>query len=331
MQKFLQYVRLTRPLNLFIIALTMALMRYFVIRPMVEVNGFDLQFPTFYFALLVLSTVLIAAAGNIINDYFDQRADRVNKPKDIIVGVHVKRRVAMALHQIFNLAGLTLAFFVAYQVGIWKLSIISFFAAGSLWFYSVQFKKEFIVGNIIIAVLAGLVPLLVGVYEIPLLIKAYGAEVVKAYAESLPGKDPSAYFKVMFYFIIGYSVFAFLLNLIREIQKDMADVKGDNRIYAHTIPLVIGIRKAKWISAALTIMAIGALVLVQQKFVSDIISLIYLTIAVILPLVISLWVNQKAIKRNQFLRAGNFLKLAMLGGILYSIVHYYIYYASGFA
>lgn len=306
-------------------------MRYFVIRPMVEVNGFHLQLSTLYFSILVLSTVLIAAAGNIINDYFDQRTDRVNKPRDIIVGVHVKRRVAMVLHQVFNLTGLALAFFVAWEIGIWKLSIISFFAAGSLWFYCVQFKKEFIVGNVIIAVLAGLVPLLVGVYEIPLLIKAYGAEVVKAYAVNLPGKDPSEYFKVMFYFIIGYSVFAFLLNLIREIQKDMADVKGDNRVNANTIPLVIGIRKTKWISAALTIIAIGALVLVQQKFVSDIISLIYLMIAVVLPLMISLWFTQKAVKRNQFIRAGNFLKVAMLGGILYSIVHYYIYYASGFA
>ncbi|HKL02382.1 MAG TPA: UbiA family prenyltransferase, partial [Cryomorphaceae bacterium] len=142
MKNFIQFIRLTRPLNLAVIALTMWLMRYYVLRPVVEVNGYELQLNNLYFYLLVLSTVLIAAAGNVINDYFDQRTDRVNKPKHIIVGVHVKRRVAMLVHQLFNLFGLALAFFVAWKIGIWKLSIVSFFAAGSLWFYSVQFKRE---------------------------------------------------------------------------------------------------------------------------------------------------------------------------------------------
>src|SRR5690606_33012758 len=144
MKNFLQFVKLTRPLNLFIIALTMWLMRYYVLRPMVEVNDLYLQLSHFNFFLLILSTVLIAAAGNVINDYFDQQTDRVNKPKDIIVGVHVKRRTAMAVHQLFNLLGLALAVFVAWRIGMWKLSILSFFAAGSLWFYSVQFKKDLI-------------------------------------------------------------------------------------------------------------------------------------------------------------------------------------------
>ena len=328
MKNFLQFVKLTRPLNLFIIALTMWLMRYYVLRPMVEVNGLHLQLSHFNFFLLILSTVLIAAAGNVINDYFDQKTDRVNKPKDIIVGVHVKRRVAMAVHQLFNLVGLALAVFVAYRIGMWKLSILSFFAAGSLWFYSVQFKKDLIIGNVIIAFLAGLVPLLVGIYEVPLLIKTYGKEVVDAYAISRPTEDPSDYFRYMFYFIFGYSLFAFILNLIREIQKDMADIKGDNRIKARTIPIVYGLKKTKILTAILIVGTMISLVFLQQKVVSDVYSFIYLIVAILIPLAISLWYNHRAVKRPQFVKAGNFLKLAMLGGILYSIVHYYIYYAS---
>ena len=328
MQNFIQFLKLTRPLNLVIIALTMWLMRYFVLRPMVEVNGFELQLSNLHFLLLILSTVLIAAAGNVINDYFDQQTDRVNKPKDIIVGVHVKRRVAMGVHQLFNLIGLAIAVFVAWRIGMWKLSILSFFAAGSLWFYSVQFKKDLIIGNVIIAFLAGLVPLLVGIYEVPLLIKEYGQQVVDAYAINLPGQDPSDYFRVMFYFIFGYSIFAFILNLIREIQKDMADIKGDIRINARTIPIAYGLKKAKVITAVLIVSTMFSLVFLQQKVVSDNYSLGYLIVAILLPLLISLWYNHKAVKRNEFVKAGNFLKLAMLGGILYSIVHYYIYYAS---
>ena len=328
MQKFLQILKLTRPLNLLIIALTMWLMRYYVLRPMVAVNGFELQFSNFNFLLLVLSTVLIAAAGNVINDYFDQRTDRVNKPKDIIVGVHVTRRVAMAVHQIFNLIGLALAVWVAWRIGMWKLSILSFFAAGSLWFYSVQFKRDLIIGNVIVAFLAGLVPLIVGIYEIPLLIKTYGNEVVQFYAQNVPDGNPSDYFRFMLYFIMGYAAFAFILNLIREIQKDMADIKGDIRIKARTIPIVYGLKKAKYVTAGLIIFTMVLLVYLQQKVVDDLYSLIYLIIAILIPLALSLWYNHRAVRRPEFVRAGNFLKLAMLGGILYSIVHYYIYYAA---
>lgn len=328
MHNFLQLVKLTRPTNLLIIALTMWLMRYYVLRPMVAVNGFELQFSIFNFLLLVLSTVLIAAAGNVINDYFDQRTDRVNKPKDIIVGVHVTRRVAMAAHQIFNFIGLALAVWVAWRIGMWKLSILSFFAAGSLWFYSVQFKRDLIIGNVIVAFLAGLVPLIVGIYEIPLLIKTYGAEVVQFYAQHMPLDDPSDYFRYMLYFIMGYSVFAFILNLIREIQKDMADIKGDIKIKARTIPIVYGLKKTKYITASLIVFTMISLIYLQQKVVSDRYSLIYLIIAILFPLAISLWYNHRAVRRPEFVRAGNYLKLAMLGGVLYSIVHYYIYYAA---
>lgn len=327
MKGLIQLVKLTRPLNLAIIALTMWLMRYYVIRPLVEVNGYELQFSLGNFILLVISTILIAAAGNIINDYFDQRTDRVNKPKDIIVGVTVTRRMAMFSHQILNACGVSIALYLAWKVGLWQLSIVSFFAAGSLWFYSVQFKRDLIVGNIIIAILAGLVPIIVGIYEIPLLVKEYGKEVAQFFMETRPGEDPSLYFKIMFYFILGYAGFAFFLNLIREIQKDMADIKGDMRIGARTIPLVYGLKSSKKIVGILIGFAIGLLMALQQKVVPDDISLFYLLAAVVAPLVLSMWFNHRAVKRKEFVRAGLFLKLAMLGGILYSVVHYYIYFA----
>ncbi len=331
MNSFLQLIRLTRPLNLAIIALTMWLMRYFVLQPIVEVNGFELQLPGWKFTLLVISTVLIAAAGNIINDYFDQRTDRVNKPEDMIVGVHVKRRIAMVVHQFFNLSGLALAVYVAWSIGMWKLSIVSFFAAGSLWFYSVHFKRDLFTGNIIIALLAGLVPLLVGIYEIPLLLDKYGAEVAEVYAQMRPDEDPASYFKVMFYFILGYSGFAFLLNLVREIQKDMADVKGDLYINARTVPLVYGLKSAKKITAALIVVTIILIVWLQQTLIDDLVTTIYAGLFVLIPMFIGLYYNHRAVRRPQFVKAGNALKVAMLGGILYSVVHYFIYYAAYFA
>ncbi len=327
MQTLLNLLRLTRPLNLVIIAFTMWLMMDFVLRPFVEVNGYELQMSTPLFMLLILSTVLVAAAGNVINDYFDQRTDRVNKPDDILVGVYVKRRVAMAGHQLLNLAGLALAVYIAWRVGMLKLSLVHFFAAGVLWFYSAQFKRELVIGNVLVAALAGMVPLLVGIYEIPLLVREYGAEVAQYFRLQRPGEDPASYFKYMFYFIFAYAGFAFSLNLIREIQKDMADVKGDKRIGARTIPLVYGMKSAKVIVALLMVATMLALLAIQQLVVSDHYSLLYLVGAIFLPMAYSLYMNHKAVYRRDFVRAGNALKIAMLGGLLYSVVHYIIYYA----
>jgi 4-hydroxybenzoate polyprenyltransferase len=328
MSNFLQIIRLTRPLNLLIIALTMWLMRDFVLRPFVEVNGYELQLPILYFALLVISTLMVAAAGNVINDYFDQRTDRINKPHDTLVGVVVKRRVAMFIHQALSILGVGIAFYIAWKIGNWKLGLVHVFAAGALWFYSVQFKRDLIIGNVVIAALAGMVPLLVGLYEIPLLIKVYGAEVAEYFKVSHPGEDPSVYFKYMFYFIFGYSGFAFVLNLIREIQKDIADVKGDMRIGARTIPLTFGIKKAKKITAVLIVFTIALLIVIQQLVVDDKSSLLYMIVGVISPLLASLWFNHFAVYRADFVKAGNFIKVAMLAGILYSVAHYLIYFAN---
>ena len=328
MGRLISFIGLIRPLNLLIIAVTMVLMRYFVVKPMVTVNGFELQFSFLLFGLLVISTLLIAAAGNIINDYTDEPIDRINKPGKSLMGAGVNKKTAMVLYQVFNVAGLGLALFVAWKAGNWKLSIISFFAAGSLWFYSLQFKKEGIAGNLIIAVLCALVPLLVGVYEIPLLIKKYGAEVAAAYAKNLPGVNPSEYFQVMFYFILAYAGFAFILTLIREIQKDAADVEGDRRGGARTLAVTRGIKVSKIVAVSLIGVTVLTLAYVRQKYISDPISLFYLAIAVALPLILSAITTFKARERKGFLRASKLTKLTMAGGVLYSVVHYLVYYAN---
>ena len=320
-------ILLTRPVNLLIIALTMWLVRHFVLMPIVAVNGFQLQLTDWQFAMLVLSTVFVAAAGNIINDYFDQRTDRVNKSGDIIIGVHVKRRVAMGWHQLLNLVGLGMALYVAWTIELWELALVHFFAAGTLWFYSTTFKRELFIGNVLIALLAGLVPLLVGLYEIPLLARTYGAEISNYFRLHLPNEDPMQYFQYMFYFVSGYAVFAFMLNLTRELQKDMADVAGDRIIGAKTVPIVYGIKRAKMVNAALIILTLVMLFLVVVKVVSDWLSVTYLTLAVAVPMLISLIINVRAQVRKTFVLSGNFLKLSMLFGILYSMVHFYIYYA----
>jgi 4-hydroxybenzoate polyprenyltransferase len=190
------FLRLTRPLNLIIIVFTMVAMRYGVVQAYLDASSTDLAamaqpsgatvfekvpgnifthgFSGPLFWLLVASTVLIAAGGNVINDYFDTRIDRVNKPEAVIVGRSVKRRVAMLGHLVLTGLGVLFGLFTAWKSGQPILVLVPIFAAGALWFYSTKLKRAFLLGNGLVAFLVALVPLTVGLYEIPALAQAYG-------------------------------------------------------------------------------------------------------------------------------------------------------------
>jgi 4-hydroxybenzoate polyprenyltransferase len=160
------FLKLIRLQNLLIIAFTQYMVRWCLIYPILKARGFELQLSDIYFFLMVLSTVMIAAAGYIINDYFDVRIDKVNKPERLVVGKGVKRRVAMGAHTVINIIAIFISLYVSYTIGAWKLGLIYFICALGLWFYSTTFKRQFLIGNIVIAFFTALVPLIVGIYDL---------------------------------------------------------------------------------------------------------------------------------------------------------------------
>lgn len=335
----LPLLRLTRPLNLAIIVFTMCAIRYGVIdglferslrllllefdgvaRGQLAFDGTSLgtRIPLVHFMLLVLSTVLIAAAGNVINDYFDTRIDRVNKPDDVIVGRSVKRRTAMATHLVLSSLGFLLGAYVAWREQHLKLALIPLFAIGSLWMYSTTFKRRFIIGNGLVSLLVALVPITVGLYEVPAMQRAF-AEAPAIVA--LPGgerfeMEPA--FDELWYWIAGFAFFAFLSTLVRELQKDMADVKGDEADGCRTVPVVLGMRWAKTLTL-LYIAALIACVLVVLMFVlRDVRSFGYLGALVVLPLLLSGGFTFSANDRRGHMIAGNLVKLAMVAAVGYA-------------
>lgn len=298
----------------------MYFMRFFILGEILGHNELELQMAEWQFALLVLSIVLIAAGGNIINDYFDLRADRINKPHRIIIGKHVNRRVAMASHIVFNVVGVLIGGYLAWEVGMWKLVIIHLFAAASLWYYSVIFKRELLIGNIVIALLAALIPLTVGLFEIPLVMDRYGAEVQAFFLEIDPNADPNLFFKILFYFILGFAGYAFLLTLIREIQKDLADVRGDRQVGCRTLPVVIGERRTKLIVLVLLGVSCVTILMVGYYLFSDWITMVYTSVFVVMPLVIAGWTTLRADERTRYVTAFSWTKVAMATGLGYAIV-----------
>ena len=148
-------VRLTRPKNVFVIIATMIGVAFTLSynNSIVNLNRFD-------FCLLLVSTALIAGAGNMINDYFDVKADRINKPHKLIISKHVKRRWAIILHWCFNFTALIISIYLSSKYSTFWYVFINLLAINALWFYSVYFKKKIFLGNILIAILTGFIPLL---------------------------------------------------------------------------------------------------------------------------------------------------------------------------
>lgn len=330
-------LKLTRPMNLLIIVATMLLMRYGVIgghlerglQQLVSAVGnvergelilpahFGPQMPLFHFILLILSTVFIAAGGNVINDYFDTRIDRINKPGEVIVGRTVKRRVAMTAHAVLSGLGLLLGVFVAWRTGLLKWASIPAFAIGALWIYSTNFKRQLIIGNGLVATLTALVPLTVGLYELPILQRAMDP----AWVVSLPSGDQyemQPFYIELWYWILGFAVFAFLSTLVRELQKDMADVKGDQADGCRTVPIVWGMKWARVIALLHIGIIIALLLFLRSQLLRDPLSYWYIGIGVIGPLLLSAGFTYQAQQRSEFIRAGNLMKVAMVVAISYA-------------
>lgn len=340
----LDLLRLSRPINLLIIALTMAAVRYGIVAGNLErglsyllatlegVQRSDLllpahhgpQLPLSSFVLLVVSTVLIAAAGNIINDYFDTRIDRINRPHRVIVGRSVKRRVAMTAHMVLSIAGFLLGAFVAWRHGLWQWSAIPAFSIMALWVYSTNLKRRLIVGNVLVALLTALVPLTVGLYEITLMARSFADPWVIGVPDGARFTMEPGFIRELWGWVLAYAAFAFLSTLVREIQKDMADVKGDQAAGCRTVPIVWGMRWARVLALFHTGIIIAGLLALRAIVLRDSFSFWYIGIAIIGPLLLSAGFTWQATTRAEHVRAGNLMKLAMVMAVVFAFLIRYL-------
>lgn len=300
----LNIVRLIRLPNLLIIALTLYFTRYFLLRPMIEINGWNIKLSNFHFLLLNLSVILIAAGGYIINDYFDTKIDAINKPYKVVVGKGITRRSAMLSHIILSTLGVALGAYISFKVGLPKLALIHVMATGLLWFYSTDFKKMVLIGNIVIALLSGIIPLIAALYE------------------------PNNIY-VTWRFVFGYCIFAFIVSLIREIIKDMEDAEGDAAENCKTLPILLGIQPAKYIVIALSLITIAGLAYIQygQLLSKDYISFWYFSLAIQIPLFALIIQLLLARYPKHYNFASTLSKIILLAGVLSMYVFYYSFLA----
>ncbi|MDX9929661.1 MAG: geranylgeranylglycerol-phosphate geranylgeranyltransferase [Bacteroidales bacterium] len=313
-----ELLRVIRWKNLLIVIATMVMIRYLLLGSLVsqmtvlsltgESMMVELQFPWYNFLALVFATVCLTAGGYVINDYFDIKTDLINRG-NVIVGTVIPRRKAMMLHNILNLAGVVAGFYVSWSVGYFWFGTIFLLVSGLLWFYSASYKRQFLIGNLIVSMLTALVPFIVAVFEFP---PMYG------YYSNNAADHP--YYKLLFFWAGGFALFAFLTTLVREIIKDIEDYEGDREYGRNTLPIVVGIKGSKTIVTALIFSVIITLYVVWVLFVSDKLTFVYITVALVSPMLLATYMVLTGRGKRHFHEASTVMKIVMLAGIVYTAV-----------
>jgi 4-hydroxybenzoate polyprenyltransferase len=269
-----------------------------------------LQFPHGWFLVVVLINVFLGAAGYVINDYFDQKIDTINRPGQVVIGKVLHRRAAIILHFILNGIAAVLAALLAYKLRNPMVLAIYLAIAGVFWLYSSAYKKQFLTGNIIVALGTATIPLQVAFFDIIALNQTY------AYTLALNGLT----FKPLLYWLMAFALFAFLTNLLREIVKDIEDFEGDSNFGCQSLPVVLGIYWTKIISVFMSITIAALIFWFYIVFLADKVTLFYFAITLILPLLIVAILAYKAKTVKQYRTISIIIKLIMLGGIAYALV-----------
>jgi 4-hydroxybenzoate polyprenyltransferase len=307
---FLSMIRLP---NLFFIALTQFLFHTCILHPVLHPLNFQPVINGWLFILLVAASVFIAAAGYIINDYFDINIDQVNKPKANVVDTVVSRRWAMAWHFMLSGTGILLSAWISWKTGLWYILIANFICVLLLFAYSVSLKKKIVAGNILIALLTAWVILILLFSEL-----LWPHVRIDDPLKELQNKITRLGFL--------YAGFAFISTLIREAIKDIEDLQGDEKYGCRTMPVVWGINATK-VYVAVWLIVMLALLIILQVYVVRYEwwwPMVYSVGFIIAPFVYILFRLRRARSAKDYHTLSNGMKLVMLAGIL-SMIFFYFY------
>lgn len=271
------FIKIIRPENLLMVAFAQLMTAFFLVRT----NNSGLPvLQDYHLYLLIVSTVILTASGYMINDYYDVKIDYVNRPKAVVIGKGMKRRMVMILHTVMNFTGILIGTFVHPKIGA-----INLVAAFLLWLYSNSLKRLPFIGNLTVASLTGLAIWIVGIYF-------QKAELI----------------------ILTYAIFAFFINLMREILKDIEDRNGDRKHGCKTLPIVLGFRKTKTIIFIIAFLFVASILFVTFKINEP---LLFLYFGVLSVFFIFFMVKiYKADRKSHFTELSTISKILMLTGIL---------------
>lgn len=301
------YLKIIRLPNLGIIVLTQYLLRVCIIGTYFGFSGVEPALSEFNFFLLVLSTVLIAAGGYVINEIFDIETDKINKPNKVLINKSIPISVAYRLYYGLTVTGTLIGFYLAFAVQYMLLGFVFVATVLLLWYYSSKYQKKVLWGNLFIAGLSAMVIIIVWLFEL------YALR-----ANILTYTDVMKQINMVSILVGAYALFAFLVSIIREITKDIEDMEGDKLAEYKTLPIVVGINKTKKLVNTLIVVSVLFLAFAMYFLYSKEIMLVfwYLLVAVQLLFLFLLYNSIKAKSKEDFQFLSNACKIIMVAGIL---------------
>lgn len=308
------YLQLLRVGNLTFVAILLYVMEKWVATPLLQLEQFGELMPWWILTLLIVSVVGIAAGGYVINDYFDVKIDRINRPDNLVVTRIISRDAAMNLFYGLTAVGVIAGTVVAWWAHSWTLLFTYIVIPGLLWFYSASYKRMFLVGNLVVAFASAIVPLLVAIANADYLHHLY--QNALAYSP-IVGE--------LYVWTGGFAAFAFLLTWVREIVKDIEDIEGDREMECRTLPIVWGDKVAKIIATILLVVI--AILIVYMLFAVlpfshewKSLPTRYVVFGLIVPILCSIVLLWAANNRTEYHRVQTIIKFAMFMGMLFSYV-----------
>ena len=294
---FVAFLKLVRIPNLLMIVLTQSLLKFGLL------NGFGISITlsTLGFSLLCISTICIAAAGNVINDIYDLDTDKINKPERIIIGSKISINTAYGIYIILSVIGVGIGFYLSNLIGKPSFSAIFIIISALLYLYATYLKNILIVGNLVISFLVSFSIIIVGLYDLMPAITPENQQTQST----------------VFSIILDYALFAFLLNWLREMVKDQQDIKGDYNSGRNTLPIAIGSKRANLVIFIIGILPIAAVIYyLYQYLFNNTWAVLYVLLLIIAPLLyfqINIWTAES---KKEFANLSTLLKMIMLLGIL---------------
>jgi 4-hydroxybenzoate polyprenyltransferase len=305
MRFMISVLNLIRWQNLLLIILVQVLIKYALFDAFNVLTKLD----TLNFSLLVLATVLIAASGNIINDIYDIETDTINKPDKVIVGKSISEKTAFNLFFVFSVLGVGIGFYLSNVIGKSGFAALFVIISALLYVYASYLKQTFLIGNIVISGLVAMSILIVGIFDL-----------LPVITEQNRGTQV-----LFFEILLDYALFAFMINLLREILKDIIDIDGDYNAEMKTLPIIIGrIRAAKVVFVLSFIPLFALSYYIITYLYKQPVAVVYFILFIVGPLLYFSVKCFSAETKKALAHLSLILKLVMLFGVLSLLLYPFI-------
>lgn len=299
----MNFLKLIRYQNLLMLALMQLIFRY----GFMELQNIPLALADWQFVLLVLATVCIAAGGYIINNIFDVETDTENKPENVIVGKFISETKAYNLYIGFTVIGVAIGFYLSNVISKPSFASIFIIIAASLYFYATSLKQSLLIGNFMVALLLSFSVIIIGIFDL----------------FPVTFEKNRAVMGLLFGILLDYAIFAFIINFMREIVKDLQDVNGDFNQGMNTLPIVFGVKRTAKLVFVLSIIPIICIIyyINANLFASGLLyATVYGLVLILAPLLYFTTKIGSAATTQDFHHLSTVLKWILFFGILSIVV-----------